>query len=212
VPPDLYAAWQQGEIFMRTTRRRAAARLLKSAGVFPGPETRCLEVGMGELGWLPALIDWGVKERSLSAIDLERARVEATREALPSAEVRIGDATELPWADASFDLVIASTLFTSILDREVRKRAARQMVRVLRPGGAVLWYDFAFDNPRNKNVKKVDRRELIDLFPTLHGRIERITLAPPLVRLIAPRSWALATLLEVVPWLRTHLIAALIKP
>jgi hypothetical protein len=30
--------------------------------------------------------------------------------------------------------------------------------------------------------------------------------------LIVPRSWALATLLEAIPFLRTHLLAVLVKP
>jgi ubiquinone/menaquinone biosynthesis C-methylase UbiE len=211
IPADRYAPWDPAEMFMRTNRRRSAARLLRACGVFPSAGARCLEVGVGELGWLPALVDWGVRAKDLSGIDLDTPHIEAAREAVPSADLRVGDATALPWDDGTFDLVIASTLFTSILDTRVRKQVASEIARVLRVGGALLWYDFAFDNPRNANVKKVERRELIELFPTLGGRIERITLAPPITRFIAPRSWTIATLLETLPWLRTHLIGVLVK-
>jgi len=49
------------------------------------------------------------------------------------------------------------------------------------------------------------------LFPALHGPMQSVTLAPPLARVVAPRSWVAATLLEACPWLRTHLMAVLVK-
>ncbi len=88
---------------------------------------------------------------------------------------------------------------------------AREITRVLTPGGALLWYDFAVNNPRNPNVRKVGREELRALFPELRGRIRSATLAPPLTRMVAPRSWVAATLLEALPPLHTHLLAVLVK-
>lgn len=130
---------------------------------------------------------------------------------MPAADLRTGDAVALPWEDTTFQLVVASTLFTSVLDNDVRRLIADEIVRVLVPGGALLWYDFAYDNPRNPNVRGIRRAEIKRLFPTLRGKIRTATLAPPLVRLIAPRSWTLATFLEAIPLLRTHLIAVLVK-
>jgi len=131
---------------------------------------------------------------------------------LPLADLRIGDATELPYPSNVFRLVIASTVFTSILDSNVRRLVADEISRVLAKGGALLWYDFAFNNPRNPHVRKVSRKELRSLFPLLTGKIRSVTLAPPLARLIAPWSLTLARLLELIPLLRTHLLAVLVKP
>ena len=124
-----------------------------------------MEVGFGNLGWLAVLLDWGVRETSIAGIDLDEKRVEAAKRALPSADLRLGDATAMPWDLGSFGLVIASTAFSSILDGDVRRKVAQEIVRALRPGGALLFYDFAFDNPKNPNVTKIDRREIARLFP-----------------------------------------------
>jgi hypothetical protein len=102
-------------------------------------------------------------------------------------------------------------VLSSILDQKVRRLVASEAVRVIAPGGVLLWYDFAYNNLRNPNVRKVDRSELKRLFPQLAGEIRSVTLAPPLARLVAPRSWLLAALLENVPVLRTHLLAVLKK-
>lgn len=211
VNPDLYAAWQPASRFMLESRNRTAAMMLAEANVFPRRGDQCLEVGYGSLGWLSELIGWGVSESDLHGIELDSNRAVKARQLLPAADLRIGDAVELPWDDGHFRLVIASTLFTSVLDEDVRRLIAGEIMRVLAPGGALLWYDFAYDNPRNPNVRGIRRAEIKTLFPGLAGRIKSITLAPPLARLIAPWSLPLATLLEAIPFLRTHLIAVLIK-
>ena len=133
------------------------------------------------------------------------------REILPSASLYVGDGTRMPWEDETFRLVIASTVFTSILESNVRKVFAEEITRVLAQGGGLLWYDFKVNNPGNPNVKKVARKELETLFPKLKGKIRAATLAPPIAKFIAPRSWMLATILQSVPFLRTHLIAVLVK-
>jgi SAM-dependent methyltransferase len=211
ISPDLYAAWQPSSRFMLERRNRAGAIMLRELGVFPESGNQCLEVGFGNVGWLSELIGWGISESDLHGIELDPARANKAREILPTADLRIGDAVELPWEDRAFQLVVVSTLFTSVLDNDVRRLIADEIVRVLAPGGALLWYDFAYNNPSNPNVRGIKRGEIKKLFRTLRGKIRTVTLAPPLTRLIAPRWWTLATFLEAIPLLRTHLIAVLIK-
>jgi len=211
IDPDLYAPWKAAELLSLTSRRRMAATLLRRASVFPNPGDQCLEIGFGTLGWLGELLTWGLRETDIHGIELDSIRAGRARAALPSADLRIGDATELPWPDQSFQLVIVSTVISSILQWEVRCLIASEAARVLAPRGALLWYDIAYNNPSNRNVRKIDRRELRRLFPNLRGEARSITLAPPLARLIAPRSWPLAVMLETLPMLRTHLLAVLVK-
>src|SRR5204863_8129549 len=116
-----------------------------------------------------------------------------------------------PWPDASFRLAIASTVFSSVLDSRVRSAIAEEIVRVLVPGGALIFYDLAIGNPRNPDVLPISRRDLARFFPTLSVRAVSATLAPPIARAVAPGSVALAHVLEAVPFLRTHVLAILVK-
>ena len=211
IDPDRYAAWQPAEILMRAGRKRTAAMMLNQVGVFPKADDQCLEIGFGSLGWLGDLVSWGVPETDLHGIELDPVRAGRAQTILPQANLRVGDATLLPWQDNTFRLVVASTVFTSILQTTVRRMIAEEINRVLAPGGALLWYDFAVNNPRNHQVQRVGRKELRQLFPQLQGKIASVTLAPPLARLVTPRSWPLATFLEAIPLLRTHLLAVLLK-
>lgn len=211
IKSDLYSPWQPAEIFSKTGRKAAAAGMLNEARVFPRSGDKCLEVGCGAGGWLADFISWGVREPDLHGIDIDALRIRHAKEILPAADLRVGDAARLPWDKGNFKVVICSTLFTSILDLHVRCLIADEIVRVLAPGGALLWYDFAFNNPRNPHVRGISRGEVRKLFPQLAGNIRSVTLAPPLARLIVPRSWTLATFLEAMPFLRTHLLSVLIK-
>lgn len=210
--PALYAPWTKASAFMHFGATLNAARMLHRAGVFPESNAECLEIGFGSRGWLSDLIRWGIPERKIHGIELYPPYVHRGRTILPLADLRIGDASRLPWESNMFHLVVASTVFTSILDPGVRHAVAQEITRVLAPGGALLWYDFAVSNPRNPHVRKVSRSELRSLYPALRGEIRSVTLAPPLARRIATTSITLASLVETIPWLRTHLLAVLVKP
>ena len=212
IEPDRYAPWQPSVHLARAERSRKAAALLRRAGVFPGAGTACLEVGFGRGGWLTDLLVWGVPLRNLHGVDLDLTAVRLVSGRLNGLKLAVGDAAEMPWRSEAFHLVIVSTVFTSILDDEVRGVVAGEIARVLAPGGALLWYDFAFNNPRNTHVRKVSRSELDGLFPGLTGPVLSVGLAPPIARRIAPLSWLLATALEAIPFVRTHLLAVLVKP
>ena len=211
-PRHRYALWDPCTMFVNGERKILAGLELNDKGVFPHAESRCLEIGFGRAGWLADLISWGVCERHISGLEIDPARVADARRHHPQADLRVGDAVHLPWEDQTFDLVVISLVFTSILAGEVRQRIADNVTRVLRPGGALLWYDFRVNNPRNRNVKGIRRDEILRLFPGLHGSIRSLTLAPPLARPLVPLSRTLATLLSTIPALRTHLLAVLVKP
>ncbi|MEM9291354.1 MAG: class I SAM-dependent methyltransferase [Acidobacteriota bacterium] len=212
ISSDRYAPWNAAEELARSGRRLLAARCLHDLGAFPQAGQRALEVGCGSGGWMPDLIAWGVAATDLAGIDLDEQRVAEAKRRLPTADLRVGDATDLPWSAGSFSLVIASTVFTSILDPTVRQRLAESIVEALAPGGAAIIYDFRVDNPRNPAVRALTAKEIRQLFPQLQGRARSLTLAPPLARPLAPRLRWLALALETLPPLRSHLLAVLRKP
>lgn len=207
LPASRYAPSEPGELFLRLDRSRVARRLLARSGKMPSSDSRVLEIGCGSGGWLTELLSWGIAPVHLAGIDLDAARVEVAKEALPGVDLRVGDAAALPWPDGDIDLVVISTVFSSILDHEVRAQVAREVVRVLSPQGAVLWYDLRFNNPNNANVEGISARALARLFPELEVVARPCGLMPPLARWLARRSPSLASLAAALPPLRSHLLA-----
>jgi len=58
--------------------------------------------------------------------------------------VRDGDARDLPFEDASFDVVLSNFVLHEMDTREDRERMLREQARVLRPGGQLALIDFIF--------------------------------------------------------------------
>lgn len=204
---EFYSLFRSGNLFLLQQRERALLRCLTSAGVTRDSieSLAMLELGCGAGGLLPQLTSYGANPENLVGFDLDRNRIDEAARRHPAMHFFVADATRLPIAEASFDVVIQSTLFTSILDQEARRAAAAEMRRVLRPGGFILWLDFRYDSPRNSSVRRVSRRELTtDLFPGCTTRLVRTMLVPPLARRVVPISRFAAELLSLVPPLLTH--------
>lgn len=208
---DIYAPWQPGEALMTMERKRVAASMLYQLGRFPTRGSRCLEIGYGKIGWLADLLSWGLNEDDLFGIELDPKRGEKAQQALPSAHLEIGDASEMPWNDEYFNYSVVSTVFSSILDRSVRETVAHQIARVLAPGGVVVVYDLTVNNPRNKDVAALTRQELRELFPGFDYHFRSLTLVPPIARRVARGNWTMAVLLSAIPILRTHVMAVMVK-
>jgi SAM-dependent methyltransferase len=202
------AVWQSVQ-----ERQRALLRLLARVGIDDPAPLRLLEVGCGSGGNLLELLRIGFVPANLCGIELLPERFAQARAVLPAALPLIeGDALAAAVPPASFDIVFVSTVFSSLLDEAFQHRLADAMWRWTKPGGAVLWYDFTFDNPRNPDVRGVPLARVRALFP--HGRVQarRVTLAPPLARAVCRVHPSLYTLLNALPLLRAHLLAWVAKP
>ena len=193
-------------------RQRALRVLLARAGIASVEDLRLTEVGCGSGGNLLELLQLGFAPQHLQGIELLPERAQQARARLPPALRLIeGDATQADIAPASQHLVLQATVFSSLLDDAFQQRLADAMWRWLAPGGAVLWYDFTVDNPRNPDVRGVPLARLRQLFP--QGRLDarRVTLAPPLARAAARLHPSLLPLLNALPLLRTHVLVRIDK-
>lgn len=171
-----------------------------------------LEVGCGTGQWLRDFVKWGAQPKNVTGIDLLVDRlVQARRLCPPGVRIQCASGAQLPFVDKTFDLVFQSTVFTSILDLDLKRRVAAEMVRVVKRQGLILWYDYHVNNPWNSDVQGVKRREIYDLFPNCRIDLERITLLPPLARVLAPYSYLACYLMEKFPLLCTHYLGAIRK-
>ena len=173
----------------------------------PIKDKKLLEVGCGAGQNLLNLIKYGFLPENLTGIELLEDRVKAASHILPkSIKIIEGNALDIDIPVFSFDVVMQSTVFTSILDKETREKLAGKMWSLVKPGGGVLWYDFIYDNPRNKDVKGVTHKEIRKLFPDATISFHKITLAPPINRLVTKIHPSLYSLFNLFPFLRTHLL------
>lgn len=100
---------------------------------------RALDVGSGHGHWTRAVARLLERGAHITGIEREPAWVERARAAPLVDGVAVdyleGRAEELPFADVTFDLVTCQTVLMHVADAAL---VAREMLRVLRPGGRLL--------------------------------------------------------------------------
>ncbi|MBT9252253.1 MAG: class I SAM-dependent methyltransferase [Brockia lithotrophica] len=163
-------------------RESLLKQMLREHGFWPLTPFRILDVGCGTGGTLARVAEWGARPENLVGIDLLPERIARARERYPHITFYVGNAAEAPFPPESFDLVFAFTVFSSILDDRLARAVAQKIWYVLKPDGAVVWYDLRYPNPFNRKVRPLTRSKIRDLFPEAHADLRPATLLPPLAR------------------------------
>jgi len=208
---ERYSLLNPANLYMYQRRERALLSMLRRHGLAPLAGRRIVDVGCGSGGLLADFLRYGARAEDLAGADLLAERIESARRRFPAIAFAVADASALPYAGASFDVALQFTLLSSVRDRAMRESIAAETLRVLRPGGALVWYDFIW-NPLNRDVRGIGLRELRRLYAGCAIDARRGTLAPPISRRLSRGSWTVCRLLEAAaPWLCSHYLAVVEK-
>jgi ubiquinone/menaquinone biosynthesis C-methylase UbiE len=206
---DRYSSSNRAYLFTIQQRQRAVIDLLRHCGLQSFAGRRLLEVGCGRGSVLYDLMWHELRPHQLHGLDLLPERLQEALARFPGLPLVCGDGQYLPYKSGSFDMVLQYTVFSSILDAQIKASLAHEMLRVVRkPGGLILWYDFWL-NPTNPHTRGIGKPEIKGLFPGCQFTFRRITLAPPLTRKLVPLSWTLSVALEKLWFLNTHYLVAI---
>lgn len=118
--------------------RALKRRVLACAAIVGDEQVLDIGCGTGTLAIAAARAAPGVR---VTGLDADASILARARRKAAGAGLEIGfdqgSSTGLPYADASFDLVL-STLFFHHLPDDAKRQSATELVRVLRPGGRVV--------------------------------------------------------------------------
>jgi len=151
---------------------------------------------------------YGASLANISVCDLLLFRIRDAYDILHHLPLSCSDGQNPPYPNAAFDLVLQYTVFTSILDDHIKSNLAAEMLRIIKPEGIILWYDYWL-NPTNSHARGIRPAEIRRLFPGCRFVFRRITLAPPISRLLVPLSWVACALLEKMRIFNSHYLVAI---
>jgi ubiquinone/menaquinone biosynthesis C-methylase UbiE len=193
-------------LFFQHSRERAISRLLQDY-YRRAKDWRVLEVGCGS-GRLLLLLREMEIGRKLFGCDIKKDELDGKLTTLGIALV-VNPPDVLAFGDARFDMIVQSVVFSSVPDADVRTKLAREMDRVLAPGGVILWFDVI---KTRGNLVGFYRKEIGKLFPGYAMQGFRCGLNYRLAASLAYKSQALVTLAEAMPFWRSHWALILTKP
>lgn len=166
-------------------------------------EIKILEIGAGSGGNIIYFQSLGVKPENCFANDIIPERAEQLNSNLPGSTITSCNALDLDYNN-EFDIVFQSTVFTSVQKHQNRELLVDKMCSMVKSDGILLWYDFLYDNPKNKDVSGISKRKTISLFKNCNLiYYKKVTLAPPIGR----RVGRFYRFFNFFPFLRSHCIA-----
>jgi ubiquinone/menaquinone biosynthesis C-methylase UbiE len=152
-PAGVLLFYAAGQLFVSVYGKRRTARRMLDRLAWTGNE-HVLDVGCGHglllveaarrltTGRAVGIDVWSQRDQWRNSADATRAHLRDVGVA-DRVEVQDADARELPFPDASFDVVVSNLVIHNIPGADERARAIREVARVLKPGGYVALVDIA---------------------------------------------------------------------
>lgn len=193
-------------LWFQHSRERAISRLLRSFDrEMEGWKVLDIGCGAGKLMLLLNEMNIG-RYGLLTGYDVSKTALNPsiTKLGLP---LTVTTENSLPYYDASFDLIMQAVVFSSVPREETRKLLATELVRVLKPGGYILWYDVI---KTAGTLVGFSRRDIDALFPEFRFQGFCCGLPFGLAGALCYKSQVLASLVEAIGLSNSH-IAALLK-
>jgi len=203
-----YSPFDPAHLFNLQSRQRNILSLLRKTGVTSLHGLNILDLGCGYGDTILTFLNSGASPESLYGCDLIYYRLANSMIKSLKFPLTNADGQNLPFLDGSFDLVFQGTVFSSILDPEIKSGIANEMLRVRKKEGHIVWYDFWL-NPTNKQTRGIRPGEIKQLFPGCRFSFRRITLAPSITRRLVKISWSACTILESLKIFNSHYLGVI---
>lgn len=203
---SMYSLFSGHSFYQNVVKTRMLASSVFEAFGPDLSEIRVLDVGCGGGAFLRSLIELGAAPGNLMGTEFLEDRLSKAALMSPTGITwHLGD-LGFDHQDG-FDLVTANTVFSSVLDDSIRTQLAGEMWEKLRVGGWVMIFDFRYNNPSNKYVRKVTRQELARYWPARRVTYSTGLLAPPLARRLPCGNYVFHELVTAIcPPLRSHFV------
>jgi ubiquinone/menaquinone biosynthesis C-methylase UbiE len=150
-----------------------------------------LDGGCGVGGSIEKFIKTGFEPGNIYGIDILENNIEAALKKYPSVHFQHADASQMAFEDEAFDLACEVTMFTQILDDNLARKIASEMIRVTKRNGYLMLVDWRYNKPGHPEYNALTKKRMTKLFD-LGTRCQLLgtfkgSLIPPVGRFLSQR-------------------------
>lgn len=187
----------KGVLFQTLAMERSIIEAISSLDL-DVKSAKTLDVGCGAGDSLLKMISLGFQGSNCYGIEIIKDRARKAEERLLLDNISCGDATNMPYEDNVFDLVIESTMFVQITDDNVAKKIADEMIRVTKHDGHIMLIDWRYAAPWDLKYRSVSIQRLKYLFSNRKMKQFRGALVPPIGRTLSETIPSLYFLVQAI--------------
>lgn len=125
---------------------------------------KVLDVGCGAGGSIINFLKLGFNPSKIYGIDILENRISSAQKQFQNINWICADASNMNFSDNEFDIVFESTMFVSLVDENLSKKIANEMIRVIKPGGYIILVDWRYSKPNEHNYKALSKKRVLKLF------------------------------------------------
>jgi ubiquinone/menaquinone biosynthesis C-methylase UbiE len=170
-----------------------------------------LDVGCASGNKLRLLTQLGFIKSNIYGIDIRKKSIEEALIKSPRSHFTMMDARKMLYSNNKFDFINIFTLFSSIISQNNRQKVVMELLRVLKPGGHIIYYDLRYSNPFNPNIKPMTEKNINSLFSCFRIEKKNITLLPPLARNLGSFTNSFYPIFSKISFLNTHFLCLITK-
>ena len=140
--------------------------------------SKILDFGCGNGGRLIEWLRLGAELKNLYGIDLNKKRVKYAQQLFKKTNIKYCSCESTNFPSDFFDITLNATMMSSVNNELLSKKIAKEMIRVTKKGGYIIWLDLKFRNPFNTNVRGYSKKEIKELFKGCKFIFKTSTIVP----------------------------------
>lgn len=164
---------------------------------------KILEIGCGTGNNFTNYLKFGVQDKDIYGLDLIIERLLTPKKIYKNVKLINNDSQFIPFKSKSFDIIFQFVVFSSILDDNVCKNIASEMLRVLKDDGMIIWYDAHGGKMMSEHTRSFSENQIKKYFPNCKYEFKRIIPKTQLSLRLSKYSWGwliLDIISYLLPW------------
>lgn len=159
---------------------------------------KVLDVGTGAAEILFFFLKHGITLKNIFGLELLLLRAEKVKKKYGFFQFLNANGENIPFADKCMDIITLTYVFSSIIEDKMCYNIGKEMLRVIKDDGIIIWYDSYGGKKLSENTRSYKENDIKQFFPDCEYEFKRIGLGKIFNKRIEKYSWLIADVVSAI--------------